>query len=186
MSEGIYRHLLGTAWLSLDDAVCRLHSEGDTVRATGIFRVRRGNRRLARLVAWLVGLPPAANDVDVRLTITPCDGGEEWRRLFATHALVSRQRPHPSGLLAERVGMIELRFRLAVVDGALDYHTDSAAVCVGPLSLPLPRGLTPRVTAREAPAGGRAGAQVRVQVELPLLGLLVEYEGTMTRLEAEP
>jgi hypothetical protein len=46
----------------------------------------------------------------------------------------------------------------------------------------LPRWLAPRVEAWEKPDGHIVN--VSVEVRLPLLGLLIAYEGSLTRIEA--
>jgi hypothetical protein len=84
-------------------------------------------------------------------------------------------------LLAERLGALEFRFRLCVIAHALEFwHTDTAGV-LGPMRAPLPRWLSPRITAREW-AGPEAGSlQVAVRISLPFLGLLIAYEGCLKR-----
>jgi hypothetical protein len=82
------------------------------------------------------------------------------------------------------MGPLELRFRLEVSAGALRYHPAGAALRWGALRLPLPQGCTPRVSAREEPLGGPDQTSVAVEVNLPLLGLLIAYEGTMTLAES--
>ena len=126
-------------------------------------------------------MPPASEAVAMQLVVAPVPRGEEWRRSFGAHPLVSTQLKHPTGLLAERMGAMEMRFALAVENGALGYRTRRVALCLGPLRLPLPRWLAPRVTAWEKP-GAADQVQVTVESRLPLVGLLISYEGTINRL----
>jgi hypothetical protein len=177
--------LLGASWNDLGQAVQRLHNLGDTVQATGTFQVRHGSNRLARWLARLAGLPPAGEAVEVRLVVTPQGRGEQWRRTFAGRPLVSFQRPRPDGLLAEHLGPLELRFRLEVAAGALIYHLVGVALRFGSLRIPLPRCCAPCVAAWEKPTETPDRVQVSVEVSLPLLGPLLAYEGTVTRVEAE-
>ncbi|HYT89948.1 MAG TPA: DUF4166 domain-containing protein [Gemmataceae bacterium] len=181
----LYPQILGTAWYDLDEAVQRLHGEPATVRATGTFRVRHGANWLARLLVRLAGLPAAGEAVEVQLAVIPRDHGEEWRRAFAGRLLVSFQWQRPDGLLAEQMGLLELWFRLEVAGGMLIYHPQRAALRLGSLRLPLPRWCAPRVAAWEKPVGDGESTQVSVEVSLPLLGLLVAYEGTLTGIEAQ-
>ena len=58
------------------------------------------------------------------------------------------------------------------------------AVRLGPLRVPLPSWLAPHVTAWERPLGDRDRTGVAVETRLPWLGLLIAYEGTVTRDEA--
>ncbi len=68
-------------------------------------------------------------------------------------------------------------------------------MCLGRLRVPLPRWISPRVTALEkagAEGSGTVGRpchnaedqiDVAVQVVLPFLGRLIVYEGKLTRVE---
>jgi hypothetical protein len=183
--SGLYAKLLGDSWLSLDVAVRRLHASGPLVHAVGVFRVRRGSNLLARTLARLARLPAAGEAVDIQLRVTAWGGGEKWQRTFAGRPLVTLQSERPVGLLAERMGFVEMRFRLQVVGGALAYRTTSAALCLGSLCVPLPRWFTPRVGALERPVGEVGQIDVSVEVHLPLLGCLIAYDGTLTSVEAQ-
>ncbi len=52
---------------------------------------------------------------------------------------------------------------------------------LGSLRIPLPRWLAPTVTAREALGWQTAETDISVRVSLPVLRLLISYEGLMTR-----
>lgn len=93
--------------------------------------------------------------------------------------LVSRQWEE-RGFLTERVGSIELRFRLVVSEGRLLFHQVAAGLRMGGVRIPLPRWLSPQVTAC-AWEDGRM--QVSVEVRCPGVGLLCHYEGTLERKE---
>jgi len=123
--------------------------------------------------------------VDVKLQVTALEEGEEWNRMFAGRPLVSMQSYHFDGLLLERVGIVEMRFRLAVVGGTLSYQMVSAALRLVSLRLPLPQWLSPRITAWEKAAGDLNQIQVSVDVTFPLLGRLIAYDGVLTQVEAQ-
>jgi hypothetical protein len=90
--------------------------------------------------------------------------------------LASTQFATDDGLLAERTGPLELRFRLHVVDGAIEYRQVAAALRWGPIVVRLPRFLEPRVAAfEEAIQADRT--RIRVRCGLPLVGLLIGYDG---------
>jgi hypothetical protein len=90
-----------------------------------------------------------------------------------------------NGLLEERMGIVEMRFRLAVIGGALSYETVSAALRFGSLCLPLPHWLSPCVTAWEIAVDDMNQIHVSVDVTLPLLGRLIAYDGMLTQVEAQ-
>jgi Domain of unknown function (DUF4166) len=181
----LYQKLLGASWTDLDVALRRLHDSGETVRAVGVFRVRDGNNRLARALARLARLPAAGEAVDVRLQVTAREGGEEWRRTFAGRPLVSAQSNLGAGLLVERMGIVEMRFRLEAVGGALNYQTAGAALRLGSLRVPLPYRLNPRVTAWEKAVDDTNQIHVSVDVTVPLLGRLIAYDGILTQVETQ-
>ena len=89
-------------------------------------------------------------------------------------------------LLAERLGCLEFCFRLRVIEQALDFwHTGTACV-LGPICVPLPRWVSPRVVAREWAGLGEVSLQVAVRVSLPFIGLLMAYEGCLKREDLAP
>ena len=170
---GLYERLVGDDWGALDEPVRRLHLRA---RGAGAFAVCRGEGRMARAVARLLGLPEGGENVPLLLLVEPHGGGERWRRNFAGREFVTEQGEHAAGLMAERTGPFELLFRLSVEGGALAYYQEGAFLRVRSLRARLPRRLAPRVEAREwADAGG--GVRVSVCVTSPLAGLLIRYEG---------
>ena len=181
MVVGLYPQLLGSAWNDLHESVRRLHVDTDPVQATGFFRIRHGNGRLARCLLCLLGMPPAGEAVPTRLDISPCGNGEKWLRTFGDRLVITTQQPGPPGMLAERFRALELRFRIKVNRGALVYWQTNMALRLGPFSIPLPGWLAPRMAAREEPAGGPNRTHVSVQVVVPLVGLLISYDGIMAR-----
>jgi hypothetical protein len=183
--SGLYPKLLGASWCDLDVAMRHLHGSAETVRAVGVFRVRHGSNRLARTVARLARLPAAGEAVNVLLQVTTRKEGEEWRRTFAGRPLVSVQSNRPDGLLMERMGIVEVRFRLLIIGGALNYQTVGAALRLGYVRVPLPRWLRPCVTAWERGVGDMNQIHVSVDVTFPLIGRLIAYDGMLTQVEVQ-
>lgn len=182
-TPGLYQRVLADAWVQLDETVRQFHDGSVAVRAEGIFRIRHGSNWLSRLLAWLARLPLAGEEVPVQLAIVPQGRVEEWQRSFVGRSMFSRQWDR-DGVLIEILGHTELRMRLNVVDGALHYESTSAALCLGPLRLPLIGWLRPRGRASETPLGPDR-LRVAVEMSLPLLGRLISYEGNVTWTVAE-
>jgi hypothetical protein len=178
---GLYARILGDSWARLAESVRAMHSEGSAVRGIGLMRISHGANRLVRWLAVLLRLPGASPAVPVTLAITPSSAGEEWRRTFADMPLVTRQWSCRDGLLAEQAGLTELQFKLEVREGGLIFHHARSYLRLGWLRIPLPYWLAPTVTAREMPAWPPDGTEVSVQVHLPVLGVLISYEGRLTR-----
>ncbi|HEX8146084.1 MAG TPA: DUF4166 domain-containing protein [Pyrinomonadaceae bacterium] len=171
---GLYERLVGEGWGDLDEPVRRLHL---CAGGAGVFAVRRGEGRAARLVARLMGLPEGGEAVPLLLSVEPHGGGERWRRNFAGREFVTEQGEHAGALMAERTGPFELLFRLNAEGGALAYYQEGAFLRVRSLRVRLPRMLAPRVEARERADAGGEGVRVSVRVTAPLTGPLISYEG---------
>lgn len=169
----LYARLLGPAWLDLPPGIRSLHLTDDA--ATGRFEFHHDRGVAARIARWVLRLPSAAA-LDVRLTIDRDTDSERWTRTLGQRRLVTTQRGLPDRLLAERFGVLEVRFRLRVVEGALTYAQASAALALWRLRVPLPRWVAPWVEAREACVDGR-DPHVQVRISMPLIGLVTSYGG---------
>ncbi len=178
-SAGLYPRLLGAAWSQLEEGVRRMHADGASVTARGPMRVAHDGSRLGRLLARLARLPREASAAETDLRIIPEGEAERWVRTFDGRRMVTRQFL-AGELLAERMGGFEIRFRMEVADGALHYRQVSAALALGPLTIPLPRGMGPVVSAWERSVGPER-TRVSVTVRVPAAGMLVSYEGEMER-----
>jgi hypothetical protein len=181
----LYPSLLGDAWQGVHDRIRRFHSGNSPVHGKGVFRVVHGSNRLSRALAWLVRLPRPGESVDLTIEVSATGAEEQWRRSFAGRPLVTLQSRSRDGMLLERVGNIEVRFRLDVVDGALRYQSVGAAICLGSMRVPLPTWLCPRLQALESAGPEADQIQVLVEVDLPVLGRLIAYQGSLTYLEAK-
>jgi hypothetical protein len=173
---GLYPTLVGTNWSDLHPTVRQIHATSRPLTQTGKFRVRRGTSIIARLVHALLRVPRASKASVVTLTIEPHARNERWSRQIGDVMFATIQAPTRTNQLRERVGIIDLYFTLAVVDGCLHYRPQGARLALGPISIPLPRWLAPRIVASESPRGEDA-VSVSVTVSLPLAGLIIEYDG---------
>lgn len=174
----LYQRLLGSDWRLLSIAVRRAHRGESGAQWSGRLRVHAGGGLLTRIACVLLRLPAAGDGVLTRLTIDATPTTERWTRYFGNTRLVTNLSSDAYGNLVERVKCVELRFQLRVADGSLNYEQVSAGFRFGPLRLPLPRGLCPRVTAREAAVADNR-TKISISVSLPIFGLLTSYEGEM-------
>jgi hypothetical protein len=177
-APALYAELLGPAWLELAEPVRAAHASGPTVHASGRLRIAHGRSRAARWLVRLLRLPRASDAADTRLVVTRSAGAEQWRRTFDDRRLDTWQYRAADGALAERFGILELRFHLAASQGSLVLRQTSAALQWGAVRLRIPAACAPRVDAREDPAGARR-IQVHVRVALPLVGPVLAYDGTI-------
>jgi hypothetical protein len=153
------------------------------MRGQGRLRVTHGDNSVARALAWLLRLPPAGDAVETRLVVTPCAEGETWQRTLGGHPFNSRQYPAGNGDVAERFGLLELRFRRDEIDSGTTFSQTGAALVAGPLRIPLPRRCAPAVSAREDRVGIRT-RHIDVRVVLPVVGPVLTYEGSIDVDEA--
>jgi len=174
--RGLYARLLGSAWLQLAEPVRFAHATESMVCARGRLRVAHGRGHVARFVAAMLRLPRASGAADTRLVVTPCGDVEHWRRAFDDRCLNTRQYPTGECELAERVGVIEFRFRLDTSEGSLVFRQIDAAVVFRSVRVRIPEAWAPRDEAREDPAGARQ-IGIHVSVVLPALGPVLTYDG---------
>jgi len=175
----LYQRIAGTAWWNVHEAVRKAHLCTKNLHAKGVFRVKHGRGRIVRCLAWLLRLPSPAEAVDIRLTVERLNQDERWIRSFGDRQLVTYQYEIGDGLLSERFGFLEFRFQLVIVDGAINYSQQEVGLRLGPWYLAIPRPIAPQVRAREEPVPGRECSYVLVMVTLPLVGLLITYEGEL-------
>ena len=79
--------------------------------------------------------------------------------------------------MAERMGLLECRFRLRPTSRGLDYVQVGASLSVGPMRLSLPRFLGPRVTATTW--AEERGMGLDVSVFAPIFGRVLRYHGVV-------
>jgi len=128
------------------------------------------------VLARILRLPRPGVAADTRLVVAARADGEDWQRTFSGRRLDSRQYESNGSELAERFGVLELRFRLDESDGSLVYVQRGAAFVFGPVRLRIAASWAPRVEAREDPAGPTR-VKVGVRVSLPGVGPLIAYDG---------
>jgi hypothetical protein len=112
----LYRRVLGEAWDSLPEPLRAMHDLDGERGADGVAVVERGSGLLARLVAFVIGLPPAGAEIPVTVSFRAEHGREHWQRNFAGRVFLSVQaqgRGRFERLLCERFG--PLNFVMALV-----------------------------------------------------------------------
>jgi hypothetical protein len=82
----LYRRVLDEAWDSLPEPLRAMHDLDGERSADGVAVVERGSGLLARLVAFVIGLPPAGADIPVTVSFRARHGREHWQRNFAGRA----------------------------------------------------------------------------------------------------
>lgn len=171
----LYRKVMGAEFDSLPEAVRAIHEIAGAGLAEGRANVTRGANPLARLVAALMRFPPAAVDVPVQVRFFERDGQERWDRRFGASGFSSRLSRHGDWLV-EQFGPLRFAFELTREPDGLAMRL--RRWWLGPAPMPLAVG--PRGVAREREVDGRFGFDV--PISLPVVGLIVRYEGWLRRL----
>jgi Domain of unknown function (DUF4166) len=177
-SAPLYVRVLEGSWTRIAEPVRLAHQTHSVTRGHGRLRVEHGRHLAARVLARVLRLPPPSASADTCLSVFARGGVEYWCRSIEGWRFDSRQYQSNASELAERFGVLELRFRLEENGGDLLFVQHRAAFVLGPLRLPIPAWCAPSVKARERPSGPAAiGASVRIS--LPVIGLLIAYDGTI-------
>jgi hypothetical protein len=179
----LYPKLLGAAWHQVAPAVQRAHADASLTHAEGVFQVSRARGSLLGRILDLVHVPRASTAMPVRLAVRHRGLVERWQRSFGGRPLVTLQSEAPGGLMAERVGVLEILSAVSVRDGELLYRHVGLAIRLGPVRVTLPDWLSIKVAGREGPADPgddpRPHTRVEVRVTGPTGGLLFAYRGTV-------
>lgn len=166
-----------------------MHCNCAPVHAAGVFRISHGTSLGAKLLLRFLRLPPPNAAAPVKLMVRPVGESETWVRVFDGKPLVSLQRETASGLLADRFGPLEFRFRLTFADHAIHYRQAGVSLRLAlPFfpETPLPGWASPHVFARETAGASEMETRVLVEVNAPLAGLLFSYEGELRREQVSP
>jgi Domain of unknown function (DUF4166)/Saccharopine dehydrogenase NADP binding domain len=172
--EPLYRRILGDAYALLPQPIQVMHDLKRDLTAVGVASVERGASLLSRLAAWIVGLPPAGEDVPVKVTFSVGDGREHWQRDFASKRFASTQEEgqgRNARLLRERFGPINFAMALVIESERLRLVLRRWSI----FGIALPLWLAPRSNTYEHVGDGRF--RFYVEISHPLAGLIVRYRG---------
>lgn len=172
----LFRQLIGPDFAGLPSAVQDVHQDRAETALAGRCRVDRGRGVLASLFCAVSSLPRVGADVPLRVTIRRHDGGETWVRDFGGKPMVSSLRAR-GGLLEERLGPTTFHFALSADRERITWKVVGARV----LGIPVPAAMFSNVSASESTEDGRY--RFDVEARLPVVGLLVRYQGTLEAVE---
>jgi hypothetical protein len=168
----------GAAFSGLDPLIQSLHRHGGVLTGPVDIRFGRGlagwlGRRLARKLGVPCDRPTASLDVTIYcdeqgLHWDRCfDGATRFRSLFVPHGR------YPSGGWTETSGPFQLTLAVETPDGG--WHWQLQRVVVHGLRLPV--WVMPRTRAYKRASQG--AYEFCVAISLPVVGLLLSYQGTL-------
>jgi hypothetical protein len=172
----LYRRVMGAAFDALPGPVRRMHDPTGEAPAQGEAVVTGADNALGRVVARLMGFPPAGTH-PLEVTMEEHRGTETWTRDFGGRRFSSRLSQEGRHLV-ESFGPLSFRFDLPGGPEGLTMVMRGWSA----FGVPLPLALAPRSEAREWAEGGRF--RFDVPISLPLLGRLVHYRGWLSPPEA--
>ncbi len=176
----LYAQVLGDAFEGLPARVRALHTLEGVQVWKGKAEVKRGRNPMARLIGWVMGLPAAADDVAVEVTLTPGADGERWQRNFGGQTFESFQSlgvGRNAHLLMERFGVVTVALAVVVKGERLYLEPRRWSV----MGIPLPTALLPSGDSFETEADGRF--RFDVVIGAPVVGLIAAYRGWLEPLD---
>lgn len=171
----LYRRVMRDDFGRLPPAVRDMHILAGAGLAEGRATVTRGTNPFARIVAKIMGFPPAGEDVPVTVRFVERDGWETWVRQFGASRF-SSELSQLGDLMVERFGVLRFGFELRGAPEGLSMHL--RRWWFGPIPMPLPLG--PKGVARETERDGRF--HFDVPIALPFVGPVVTYQGWLARV----
>jgi hypothetical protein len=176
----LYPRLLGSAWDTLDASIRDLHSGGADCHLAGTFEIRASATRIGRFLCALCRLPTQSAIVQCDVLVEASEASERWCRSFGAWKFASTQFEE-RGLLVERIGLLDLRFRLAEEGGGLRFPQVGAYLRLLGLRLRIPRVLAPNVVGIELPGSEPGTVLIDITLNAPLVGTLIRYRGEVRR-----
>lgn len=172
----LYRYLLGTSYEMLPPVIRAMHDVSSVVSAEGCGTVTHGTNVISRALRKLLGMPDAGTDRPLRVVFATREGHETITRSYPDADLVTHQSPAGppgSGLLGERFGPVRLIIHLKASAERLDFELRRVLW----RSIPLSRLLWPALEACETQEDD--WYRFFVRVGMPVIGLLIQYEGRL-------
>lgn len=169
-TDSLYRQVLGKDFDLLGRELQIFHSMAGRVNLAGKCEVKAPHTAVGRLIGLLFSLPKATTETDFLFELDADARQETWRRHYPSRMMISRMRVR-SGTLVERLGPVDLYFKLKTENSQLTMLLQGITVC----GIPCPRFLIPSVLAQETASPGKL--HFNVAAHLPLVGVLAEYRG---------
>lgn len=170
LENSLYRQVLGEDFHLLARELQVFHSFAGRVRLFGRCTVNGPQTAIGRLMGKVFALPKTTEETGFSFELEADTVRETWRRYFPGRLMTSRIRV-VAGTLVERLGPVDLHFRLKADSGQMVMLLQAITVW----GIPCPKFLVPSVLAEESASPGKL--HFNVAAHLPVIGLLAEYRG---------
>ncbi len=169
----LYQRVLGEKFDALPQTIKDLHTFEGRKQLSGEADVRCNETIVGWFLLRLLRLPRTGKGQKARVRLEQDGQGERWHRSFGRDSFSSRVTLHGKkpGRIVETMGGVSAVIGLQVIPGGLQWDVESLSL----LGLSLPRCIAPVTKATEREVDGLY--RFDVSVTLPLLGLLVSYQG---------
>lgn len=175
---GVLSRVLGLHFSRAPELVRHIHG-GRSMELVGDARVERGKSIFAKIIATALDLPSARESIPLRVRLYVERDREIWIRTFGQDLPMRSVLRARDGLLIERFDSLELRFRLAVTEGAIGERTVAWTLVGGSLmGIKLPMFLLGKTTASIGVSNDRYHATI--DSRMPWGALLVRYEAWLS------
>ena len=179
--EPLFEGILGHGWSRLPAPVRALHEVTGSRVWYGTAAVTRNQSPAARLVAWLFGFPPEADETPVTVRMRREADQEIWTRDFGGHRFLSRLSGDPGtpGRMWERFGPFRFAIDFRAGPEGLEYPVSAGRF----FGIPIQSAFLPRSDTREA-VDDKGRATFDVALSMPFIGPIVRYRGWLS--EGQP
>lgn len=178
-STHIFKQLLGAEYQQLPPIIQEFHDSPHIIWQ-GKATASGATNLLAKLMRKLMGFPEPANGLTVTVNVSFTGKGEErWTRNFGDKAFSSvlALDPNNSKQMYEKFGLVKQYFTLEFTNNWLCWRL-KYCTCLG---IKLPRCLQPKVIANEG-VSTEGNYQFIAQVTLPVIGVLIDYQGHLNKV----
>lgn len=172
-SQTLYQKILGKDYGKLPSVLQEFHARPDGGNAIGTLMVQRGKGIVRALLARLLRLPRAGDNIPLRLQVIAGKNQEQWIRFFGEQQLITLQW-NEQGYLVEKAGLLRLIFQLTADSTGMTFTIQKNKIGI----FTIPSLCMMRVSARATATD--TGWNINVAIGVPWFGVITTYSGMIT------
>jgi len=175
----LFEQVLSSDFARLPAAVQRFHRLSGHAVLHGQAEILAPQTPLAWVLAVCLGSPRRASKGAIRFELSAAPSVETWTRHFPTISMTSCLTL-TEGHVEEKLGLARLTFSVSATEERLSLQLEKMHF----LGIPCPRWLLPRIVAQER--GANDQLLFNISAELPIVGKVADYRGSLTVPRGEP